>query len=80
MLLFEVPNRAKVRITSKRIYWAEGGAEKTIATDVTWEGVVTERYYVYKRIRRRLLIDHTIGFWTKYGIWQKDVECEVLFS
>lgn len=78
MLLFDVPDKMKVRVSSKRVYWVEAGAEKTVASDITWEGVTTDRYSFYKNIQRRLIINHDIGFFKAYGVWQKNVECKII--
>lgn len=78
MLLFETPNRTRVRVISKRIYWAEGGSEKTVAMNHSWVGTVTDSYYTYKGVRRRLVVNHSISFWKAYGVWQRDIEVEVI--
>lgn len=78
MQLFDVAAGKRVRITSRLIRWIERGVVSTLAENVTWEGTTTDRYFFYKGARRRLLVDHTAGFWQEYGIWQRDTTCEII--
>jgi len=79
MRLFEVGNGKRVRLTSGTIRWAAMGQEtETLLTQATWMGITTGSYWVYEGVERRLLIDHTLKVHKDSGIWQRDVECEVL--
>lgn len=78
MRLFQVPDKTRVRFTSKLIRWVEHRYQRTVAEDVTWEGTTTDRYFYYKGERRRLIVNHTVDFWDEYGIWQRDTECEII--
>lgn len=78
MLLFDVPAGKRVRITSRLIRWVERGSVRTIAENITWEGTTTDRYFFYKGAQRRLLVDHTAGFWQEYGIWQRNARCDIV--
>lgn len=77
MRLFDVPAQTRVRVVSKVIRWVERGSEQIVGQELTWEGTTTDSYYYFKGCRRRLLINHTIGV-NEFGIWQADVECEII--
>jgi hypothetical protein len=76
--LFDVPNGVRVRIKSKLIKWIEGRKETIIGSDLYYEAETTNRFEYYKGKRRRLLVNHNLDFWYRYGIWQIDTTCERL--
>lgn len=78
MMLFDVPDDTRVRVTSKLIRWVEHGKELIVAENVTWEGTTTDCFEEFRGEKRRLIIDHTIIPWAGHGTWQLDTECEVM--
>ena len=79
MMLFDVPDWKRVRITTERIRWAALGGEITLlGENVTWEGTTTGSRKYLGKARRRLIIEHTLEFYVENGVWQRDIECEVI--
>jgi len=79
MNLFSVPDRKRVRLTSARIRWAKIGMPvEVLGYSVTWTGVTSGSYWTYEGVKRRLLLEHTLGL--EIGVWQRDVECVILES
>ena len=76
--MFDVPPKTKVRIKAKLVRWMEGGQEKVLGRDVIWEGETTNKFYTAYGARRRLLINHNLKSWHHMGIWQSNVECEIM--
>ena len=54
------------------------GQEKVIGADIKYEALTTDKYYRERGTLRRLLVNHDVDGWTQYGIWQADVEAEVV--
>jgi hypothetical protein len=79
MRLFAVPAGRRVRITSRQIYWKEHDEVKVLAEKITWSGTTTGDYWVsVDGVERRLITDHSLGFHENSGVWQRDIECEVI--
>lgn len=78
MQLFNVPAGKRVRIRAKLVRWVDAGIEHIIGEDLTWEGRTTDKYYNFQGTKRRLIVDHNIKGWKQMGIWQRDIEVEVL--
>lgn len=49
-----------------------------VAGPVEWQGTVTDKFFEFQGVRRRLVANPSIDFWKGYGIWLKNVEVEVL--
>ena len=79
MRLFDVGNGKQVRLTSGTVRWAElGGEIQMLGREVTWEGWTTGSWWLAFGVERRLLIDHTLEWHRDSGIWQRDIDCEVI--
>lgn len=81
--LFEVPDGRRVRITSKRIRYADTDVDppviRTLLREVTWTGTTTEHKWTFEGVERRLIVQHTLDCeGLEDGIWQRDVECWVV--
>lgn len=56
------------------------GEEQMIGEGIVYKATTTDRYYRVSGVLRRLLVDHNVKGWTWYGIWQSNVECEIIES
>ena len=78
MRLFAVPSGRRVRITSRQIYWKEREEVQVLAEEITWSGKTTGDYWFCDGVERRLITEHSLGFHENSGVWQRDIECEVI--
>lgn len=77
MQVFDVPANVRIRLTSKMIRWVERTSEKVVVENITWEGTTTDEYIFFKKVRRRLIVNHTVDSLSE-GIWQSNTECEIV--
>lgn len=81
--LFDVPSGRRVRVTSKRVRYAEvvdgERVVRTLLEDYTWTGTTTGHYWIFEGVERRLITDHDIECGKlETDIWQRDVDCYVV--
>lgn len=78
MLLFDVPGNSKVLVRSQSIrLQILDGLHLPVAGQVEWKGVVTDEFFEFESVNRRL-VRPVVDFYCGYGVWLRNVEVEVL--